>query len=150
MKKNRMPVKFLFYLVFFFIGIVVSAQINTEPALSVASHKVTVTFDSSKESQLGYYTGDLYAHTGVNIEGKGNWQNIIGSWGDNAKQPKLIHKGNGIYELDITPDINTFYSVNSGEKVVQMAFVFRSADGKKQTDDLFVNIKPHYLKIFKS
>ncbi|NQU55126.1 MAG: T9SS type A sorting domain-containing protein [Bacteroidetes bacterium] len=115
------------------------AQITTDPALPIASNKITVTFDSSKESKLGYFTGELYAHTGVIIEGNTEWQHVIGSWGNNA-QPKLTNKGNGIYELEITPDINTFYSVPGNEKVVQLAFVFRSADASKQTNDLFVNV----------
>ena len=119
------------------------AQIITEPALPVATQKVIITFDSSEETRLGYFTGDLYAHTGVGIEGKGNWQNIVGggdSWGNNEVQPKLIHKGNGIYELEISPDINSFYSVASGEKVINMSFVFRSADQSKQTNDLFADV----------
>lgn len=132
----------LFSLVLTF-PLLLKAQITTEPALPVATQKVTITFDSSKESRLGYFTGDLYAHTGVGIEGKGNWQNVVGggdSWGKNDVQPKLTHKGNGIYELEITPDINAFYSVASGEKVVNMSFVFRSADQSKQTNDLFVDV----------
>lgn len=116
------------------------AQITTLPVLPIATQKATITFDSSKESRLGYFTGDLYAHTGVIIEGKTDWQHVIGTWGDNTTQPKLTHKGNGIYELEITSNINQFYSVASGEKVQKMAFVFRSADGKKQTNDLFVNV----------
>ena len=122
------------------LGYLVSAQITTNPALPVATQKVTITFDSSKESRLRFYTGDLYAHAGVIIEGIADWQHVIGSWGDNTKQPKLTHKGNGIYELEISPDINQFYSVTAGEKVQKMAFVFRSADGKKQTNDLFINV----------
>lgn len=119
------------------------AQITTEPALPVAKQKVTITFDSSKDTRLGYFTGDLYAHTGVGIEGKGNWQNVVGgpdSWGDNNVQPKLTHKGDGIYELEISPDINSFYSVVSGEKVINMSFVFRSANSSQQTSDLFVDV----------
>jgi 1,4-alpha-glucan branching enzyme len=124
-----------------------AAQITTNPALPVATQKVTVTFDSSKESRLGYYTDDLYAHTGVIIEGKTDWQHVIGSWGNNSTQPKLTNKGNGIYELEITPTINQFYSVTASEKVQKMAFVFRSADGKKQTSDLFVNVHQEGLVI---
>jgi len=135
--------KVLFFVLVLAFPLFLKAQITTEPVLPVATQKVTITFDSSKESRLGYFTGDLYAHTGVGIEGKGNWQNIVGgsdSWGNNDLQPKLTHKGNGIYELEITPDINTFYSVASGEKVVNMSFVFRSANSSQQTNDLFVNV----------
>src|SRR5680860_971045 len=106
---------FISLLVINFLG---SAQINTEPALPSASQSVIVTFDSSKESRLGYFTGDLYAHTGVIIEGKDSWQHVIESWGNNTTQPKLTNKGNGIYELEISPDIKSFYSVLQGEEAV--------------------------------
>lgn len=118
----------------------VSAQITTTPQLPIATKTVTVTFDSSEEGRLGYFTGDLYAHTGVIIEGKTDWQHVIGDWGQNEKQPKLTHIGDGIYELQISPDINSFYSVESGEKVTQIMFVFRSADASQQTNDLMVNV----------
>ncbi|MDX1283989.1 MAG: alpha-amylase, partial [Draconibacterium sp.] len=116
------------------------AQITTDPELPVASKKVTITFDSSKESKLGYYTGELYAHTGVTIEGEGRWKYVIESWGNNTTQPKLTHKGDGIYEFEISPDIHTFYNVPISEKITELCLVFRSADAGKQTNDLFVDI----------
>ncbi len=117
-----------------------TAQITTTPELPIATKAATITFDSSKDSRLGYFTGDLYAHTGVIIDGITDWQYVIESWGNNTTQPKLTNKGGGIYELQITPNINTFYGVQSGEKVIKMAFVFRSADGSQQTNDLMVNV----------
>jgi len=123
------------------------AQITTNPALPIDSKAVTITFDSSKDSRLGLFSGDLYAHTGVSIAGSGDWKHVIGSWNDNSKQPKLTNKGNGIYELAITPDINTFYSVLSSELVTKMDFVFRSADGTKQTNDLFVTVNTEGLHV---
>jgi len=116
------------------------AQITAIPALPVQNQAVTITFDSSKESRLGFFTGDLYAHTGVFINGNTNWQHVIGAWGNNTTQPKLTNKGNGIYELVISPDINTFYSILPSETVKSMNLVFRSADCTKQTNDLFVNV----------
>ena len=116
------------------------AQITTNPVLPSQNKAVTITFDSSKESRLGLFTGDLYAHTGVYVNGNTNWQHVIGTWKDNAVQPKLTNKGNGIYELVISPDINTFYSILPTETVKSMNFVFRSADGTKQTNDLLVNV----------
>ncbi len=123
------------------------AQITTSPAIPVDTKAVTITFDSSKDSRLGYYTGDLYTHTGVCISGIGDWKHVIGNWGDNTKQPRLTNKGNGIYELTITPDINTFYTVPSSELVTKMNFVFRSADGSKQTNDLFVTVATEDLHV---
>ena len=135
-----MSARLLSFFAFLIAGLFVSAQITTDPALPVATKKVTITFDSSKESRLGYHTGELYAHTGVIIEGNTEWQHVIGTWGNNSVQPKLSNKGSGIYELEISPDIKQFYTVAAGEKVQKVALVFRSADGTKQTNDLFINV----------
>ncbi len=124
-------------------SLIANAQITTDPALPVANQKVTITFDSSKESRLDYFTGDLYAHTGLitnQSTSDSDWKYVIESWGNNTTQPKLTNKGNGIYELEITPDINTYYSVNESDVVIKMAFVFRSSDGSKQTNNLYINV----------
>ena len=116
------------------------AQITSNPALPLQNQAVTITFDSSKESKLGLFTGDLYAHTGVFVIGNTNWQHVICTWANNTVQPKLTNKGNGIYELVISPTINSFYSILPSETVKSMNFVFRSADGTQQTNDLFVDV----------
>jgi 1,4-alpha-glucan branching enzyme len=123
------------------------SQITTEPAFPIASQQVKITFDSKLDGKLGPFSQDLYAHTGVGIEGVANWQHVIGSWGNNNVQPKLTFIGNGVYELLIAPDISTFYSVLPGEKVINMSFVFRNATGNKQTNDLFVTVYQSGLNI---
>ena len=123
------------------------AQLSTNPVLPIDIKAVTITFDSSKDSRLGLFSGELYAHTGVSIAGIGDWKHVIGNWKDNTIQPKLTNKGNGIYELTISPDINTFYSVLQSELVTKMNFVFRSADGSKQTNDLFINVSTEDLHV---
>ncbi|MFY9150763.1 MAG: alpha-amylase family glycosyl hydrolase [Prolixibacteraceae bacterium] len=123
------------------------AQLTTVPALPIDSKAVTITFDSSKDSRLGFFTSDLYAHTGVIIYGNTDWQHVIGSWGNNTLQPKLTNKGNGIYELVISPDIISYYSVPGSETVQKIALVFRSADGTKQTKDLFIDVFSEGLNI---
>lgn len=139
--------KISFVVLFVVVSFISTAQITTDPEFPVASKAVTITFNSAEDSRLGYYTTDLYAHTGVTIEGKGQWQNVIESWGNNTTQPKLTYKGNGIYELVISPDINTFYSVDAGDKVTEMCFVFRSSDGNTQTNDLFVTVYQEGLAV---
>lgn len=135
-----MQLRLNFLLWLFFIGHLATAQITTQPALPVETQKVVLAFNSAEESRLGYSTGDLYAHTGVITEGNPAWQHVIGNWDENSTQPKLTHKGDGIYELAIEPSIREFYNVGAGEKVVKMAFVFRTADRSKQTNDLFVSV----------
>ncbi|MBL4561659.1 MAG: alpha-amylase, partial [Labilibaculum sp.] len=122
-------------------------QITTAPEFPNISSEITITFDSSQESKLGFFTEDLYAHTGLTIEGIGDWQYVIGEWNQNDVQPKLTNKGNGIYELVITPNITNFYSVADGDKITQISFVFRSADGTSQTNDLFVQVYEDGLNV---
>jgi hypothetical protein len=138
-----------YYLFLLLIGLnlLAMSQITTEPAFPIASQQVKITFDSKLDSKLGTFSQDLYAHTGVGIEGVANWQHVIGNWGQNDVQPKLSYIGDGVYELLITPDISTFYGVSAGEKVINMSFVFRNSAGNKQTNDLFVNVYQNGLNI---
>ncbi len=117
------------------------AQITTEPEIPVASQPVTIYFEATGTGLDGY-TGDVYAHTGVDLSSGSQWQHVIGTWGDNATQPKLTRISDNHYKLEITPSINDFYSVTSSETVTGMDFVFRSADGNSQTSDLFVEVYP--------
>ncbi|WP_421920120.1 alpha-amylase family glycosyl hydrolase [Marinifilum sp.] len=134
-------------LVLLLLPTIVKAQITTSPEFPIVNTEITITFDSSKESRLGTFSGDLYAHTGVMIEGKSDWQHVIGSWGDNSAQPQLTNNNDGTYTLVITPNITDFYSVSDGEVVRQMAFVFRSADGSQQSNDLLVDVYEEGLNV---
>ena len=115
--------------------------VETDPAVPLTGQLIKVYYNTDKEpGALKNFTGDLYTHTGVILEGSSNWQHVIGTWGNNTTQPKLTYLGNYRYELDIAPDVETFYSVAENEKVVKMAFVFRNAAADKQTADLFVDV----------
>lgn len=115
------------------------AQISTDPGIPTANAAVTITFNAAGTGLAGY-TGDVYAHTGVTIEGVGRWQHVIETWGNNTTQPKLTNIGTGLYKLEITPSINEYYGVTAGENVTELCFVFRSADATSQTSDIFVNV----------
>lgn len=115
------------------------SQITTDPEYPFADQSVIVYFDATGTDLQGY-SGDIYAHTGVKIEGNSEWQHVIGSWGNNSTQPKLTKISSDYYKLEITPSINDYYSVLVSETVKQMAFVFRSSDGETQSADLLVDV----------
>jgi 1,4-alpha-glucan branching enzyme len=116
-----------------------AAQITTTPEYPTDIVEITLTFDATG-TPLEKYSGDVYTHTGLILEGATAWSHVIGSWGNNTTQPKLAKLGNHKYQLIITPNLRQFYNVAAGLVVTQMAFVFRSADGLTQSADLFVNI----------
>lgn len=126
-----------------------SQVITVSPTLPTASSSVVVTFDATKASNqsLLNYTGDVYAHTGVKVEGSDKWQYVIESWGNNTTQPKLTRTGTNTYTLTISPSIRQFYGVPSDIKITQLCFVFRSSDGSKQTEDIFYTVYEQGLTV---
>ena len=121
------------------------AQVSTVPVIPTATSEVTIKFDATGTGLEGY-TGDVYAHTGLTINGE-KWQNVIESWGNNTTQPKLTRTATDQYELLITPDVYTFYNVATSETITEFSFVFRSADASQQTSDIFVPIYQDGLNI---
>ncbi|MCF6212904.1 MAG: T9SS type A sorting domain-containing protein [Flavobacteriaceae bacterium] len=113
-------------------------QVTTVPSIPTVADAITVTFDATG-TELDGYTGTVYAHTGATINGA-QWQNVVGSWGNNTTQPALTNIGGNLYQFIITPSVTSFYGLSSGT-VSELSFVFRSSDGTKQSrPDYFVPI----------
>jgi len=89
--------------------------------------------------------GALYLHTGVTLDGA-LWQNVIGSWGDNSAQPALTSLGGNLYQLVISPSIESFYGVSAGD-ITQISAVVRNAAGNTQTADLFIQVGNFSLEL---
>lgn len=142
-----------------FIGIlllvfVVHTNLNaqlivTDPDFPLAEQGVLVTYNTAEGSGgLAGFTGDIYAHSGVitNLStSTSDWKYVISNWGENTPESKLTPIGDGLYTLTIAPSIREFYSVPAGETILQMAFVFRSADSSKEGKtadggDIFVDV----------
>lgn len=116
------------------------AQVTTEPALPIVNQPVKIIFNAAQGSAgLKDYTGDVYAHTGVITDKStsgSDWK-YAPTWGDNSAKYKLSRISANIYELQISPDIASYYGVPSGEKILKMAFVFRSGDFRPGTNQYF-------------
>ncbi|HEX3010044.1 MAG TPA: alpha-amylase family glycosyl hydrolase, partial [Bacteroidales bacterium] len=109
--------------------------ITTSPELPVDNGPVKVIFDATQgNAALKDYTGDVYAHTGVLTDkssGSGDWKYVKSDWGMNSPETKLTRIDNNTYELNIS-NIRSFYGVPSTEKILKLAFVFRSADAQRE------------------
>ncbi|GMU95804.1 alpha-amylase family glycosyl hydrolase [Ignavibacterium album] len=119
-----------------------SQIVVTQPDYPTQADSIVIFFDATQPGaeELLNYTGTVYAHTGVNTNA-GNWQHVVGNWGDNQTQPALTRLGPNLYKLTIGyPRI--FYNVtNPSETIYALAFVFRSSDATKQTrPDIFINL----------
>ena len=115
--------------------------ITSEPQFPTENDSIIVYFDAAQavRKELVGYTGDVYAHTGVNSSA-GTWQHVIGTWGINPSQPKLSRVATDYYKLVIGYP-RSFYSITSAtEKIYALCFVFRSSDGSQQTEDIFYDL----------
>ena len=113
------------------VASVCAQVVTTDPPYPLANEPVTVIFDATQgDGGLAGFTGDVYAHTGVITEFSANgsdWKYVKADWGVNIPDCKMTRIGNDRYQLDIDPDIIQYYGVPGSEKLLQMAFVFRSA-----------------------
>ncbi len=131
----------LFIILLFFAGFISRAQIViTDPTFATRFDSIIVFFDASLStgeygndatSLEGYVGSDVYAHTGVTIDGEGTWQFVNSTWGtaDSAKF-KLERVSGDLWKLAIG-DPYRYYYVPSAKKITQLSFVFRNTDGSR-------------------
>jgi len=124
-----------FLLILFGIFGAKAQVVTANPAFPTSSDAVTITFNAAEgNAGLKDFTGDVYAHTGV-ITDKStsptDWKYVKADWTENIPACKMTYMGNNLWQLNITPSIRTYYGVPSTEKILKLAFVFRSADGSK-------------------
>jgi len=107
------------------------AQVTTNPDPLEADLPATIFFDKAGTG-LANYTGEIYVHTGVTVNGN-RWQNLIGAWGNNTTQPKLTYVSGTTYKLEIPTSIRQYYGVDTSQNITEISFVFRNAQGNQQT-----------------
>ncbi len=123
-------------LLLFFATTIFAQVVVTNPEFSTENDNITIIFDATQgDGGLAGYTGTVYTHTGVNTN-LGNWQHVIGTWGNNTTQPALTRIGTDLYQL-VIGNPRTFYNVtNSSEHIEQLCFVFRSSTSTQTGRDV--------------
>jgi len=137
-------------ILFFALLRVSSAQITWEPLFPTDSDSIIVYFNAAEGSKgLMGYTGDVYAHTGVitNLSTSAtDWKYVKTNWGVNTPETKLQRLGTNLYKYVIKPSARAFYGVPTAEKILKVAFVFRSSaspykEGKTASNaDIYLDI----------
>jgi len=120
-------------LILFGTQLTTAQLITVTPPFPTDQDAVVVTFDAALGSGgLEGFTGDVYAHTGVitnNSSSGSDWKYVKAGWSENIPECKMTNIGGNLWELSISPSIRDYYGVPEGETILQLAFVFRSADG---------------------
>ncbi len=126
---------------------ILSAQVVTSiPTYATANDSIVIIFNAEEckgegggddNSLKGYTEEDVYAYTGVTIEGVGTWQYVIADWDENLPKALLtrLEPGSELWELNIG-DIYEYYGVPGDKKITQLCFVFRNSDGSKSGRDI--------------
>jgi glycosidase len=136
----------LFYsAIFLFTLAPLTAQvIEADPIYPAVSDAVDITFHVNRcDCNLAGYTGDIYAHTGLitsESADETDWKFVIADWSENIAKAKLAKMDDTTYVLHITPDITSFYEDSLETIVEQLAFVFRSANGSKQSNNIYYDV----------
>ena len=126
-------------LLFLLVTSVAFGQATTTPSPALANGAVTINFNKTGTG-LAAYTGTIYAHIGVTVDGN-QWQNVIGSWGNNTTQPALTQNGSNTYFLTLSPDLFTKFGVAPTSTITQICVVFRNAAATLQTSpNIFLNV----------
>lgn len=117
--------------------------------LQESSENVVITFHADLCGVAGLQnlssSTSLYAHIGVYINGKTEWKYVIddatgNAWGTNSAKKKFTYVSANTYELNIG-DIRTYFGItDESEKVTSICIIARTADGKTQTADQFIEV----------
>ena len=92
MKKNY------FIFIFLLFSNIIFSQASWQGGITPESNQsATILFDKTG-TDLATYSGTIYAHTGVTLNGAA-WSNVIGSWGNNTTQPSLTLVSGNMYSL---------------------------------------------------
>ncbi len=148
---------------------VVRAQlITSDPPYPTENDSIIIYFDATQgDAGLLNFTGDVYAHTGVvtSLSTPASlWRYVVTPWPGQGENPnttknKLVPLGTNLYQLTIGFPREYYVShengasVMQGEKILKLAFVFRSADGSRSGRDaggadIFYNLFEPGLTVF--
>ena len=133
--------------------------ISTDPPFPLDTSAVIVTFNAALgNGGLAGYNDTVYAHTGVitteSVDSH-DWKHVKTQWGENTPETRMTLIDSNLYQLAI-PNIRDYYQLDTGEKVLKMAFVFRSKEpvnghyleGKTAVpDDIFTTVYKDELNV---
>lgn len=137
--------------------LIVNGQVITcNPLFPTAGDYVKIIFNAAEGNcGLKGYSGPIWAHTGLITDKSSSgsdWKYVIAGWSQNLDKAKLKSLGNDLWELQIGPNIRSYYNVPVNEKIRKLAFVFRDATGSKigkmaDGTDIFWNVYESGLNI---
>lgn len=125
--------KLQFILILSCITIGLNAQIlDITPVFPTASDNVTIIYDATEGNAALTGVTPVYAHAGLittNSSSPTDWKFVQGNWGTADPNVLMTALGNNKHQIQYT--IPSYYGLSTADisTVLELAFVFRSADG---------------------
>ena len=117
-----------------------SSGINVDPVCPDADKPCTIIFKPASDNALYGYSGELYGHFGVVVDGE--WRFVPTDWGVADEKVHFKKIADNHWEFKMEPSVREYF--NSGETpVTQIALIVRTADGntKSHNDDQFCSVR---------
>ena len=106
--------------------------ITVEPALPNADKPCTIVFKPEAGNPLYGYTGELYGHFGVVVDGE--WKYVPTDWGTTEEKTHFTKVADNHWEFKMEPSIREYFG--SGETpVTKIALIVRTGDGNTKSHD---------------
>ena len=108
-----------------------ASGIDLDPVCPDADKPCTIKFNPASDNPLYGYTGELYAHLGVVVDGE--WKFVPAEWGSTDEKIHFKKVADNSWELKLEPTVREYFG--SGETpVTKLAIIVRTADGTKSHD----------------
>ncbi len=109
-----------------------ASGIEVDPVCPDADKACTIKFNPASDNPLYGYSGELYAHLGVIVEGE--WKFVPCDWGTADEKVHFKKVADNSYELKLEPSVREYFG--SGETpVTRIAIIVRTADGNTKSHD---------------
>lgn len=107
------------------------------PKEARSDQPLEIIYKAKPSDALYGYKGALYAHIGI-VDGQ--WQYVQAEWHENKPKCQLTNIGENTWSLKLTPEVRSWFGAPSQAPLPEIGIVFRSADGSKQSADLFIKL----------
>jgi hypothetical protein len=108
-----------------------SPLVRTNPAHFSDTSSITITCDATRGNKglLGF-RGDVYVHLGLITDSSvhpNQWRYVKFNWGSVQPEALATYEGNDRWSYKV-PSIRKFFGIKEGEKLLQVAVLFRSGN----------------------
>ncbi len=122
-----------------------ASGITVDPQKPDADQPCTIVFKPSAGNPLYGYTGEVYGHFGVIVDGE--WLYVPCDWGVSDEKVHFTKVGDNHWELKMEPSVREYFQ-SEETPVVKLGLIVRSEDGtlKSHEKDQFCSVQDNQFK----